>query len=38
MLAKQGWDDEFLTGPDYGRFLAEEEQRVTGILREIGLV
>ena len=38
VLAKQGWDDEFLTGPDYGRFLAEEEQRVGEILREIGLV
>ena len=38
VLAKQGWDDEFVTGPDYGRFLAEEEQRVGEILREIGLV
>ena len=38
VLAKQGWDDEFLTGADYGRFLAEEEQRVGEILREIGLV
>ena len=38
VLAKQGWDDEFLTGADYGRFLADEEQRVSTILREIGLV
>ncbi|SDU98553.1 putative tricarboxylic transport membrane protein [Microlunatus sagamiharensis] len=38
VLAKQGWDDEFQTGPDYGRFLAAEEQRVGEILREIGLV
>jgi putative tricarboxylic transport membrane protein len=38
VLEKQGWDDEFQTGPDYGRFLAEEEQRVGEILREIGLV
>jgi putative tricarboxylic transport membrane protein len=38
VLAKQGWDDEFLTGSDYGRFLADEEQRVSTILREIGLV
>jgi putative tricarboxylic transport membrane protein len=38
ILAKQGWDDEFLTGADYGRFLADEEQRVSKILRDIGLV
>jgi putative tricarboxylic transport membrane protein len=38
VLAKQGWDDEFQTGPDYGRFLADEEQRVSQILRDIGLV
>ena len=38
VLAKQGWDDEFLPGADYGRFLADEEQRVSTILRQIGLV
>ncbi|GAA3580402.1 tripartite tricarboxylate transporter substrate binding protein [Microlunatus spumicola] len=38
VLAKQGWDDEFLAGADYGRFLADEEQRVSTILRQIGLV
>ena len=38
VLAKQGWDDEFQTGSDYGRFLADEEQRVSQILRDIGLV
>jgi putative tricarboxylic transport membrane protein len=38
VLAKNGWDDEFQTGPDYGRFLADEEQRVSQILRDIGLV
>ena len=38
VLGKQGWDDEFQTGADYGRFLAAEEQRVSTILRQIGLV
>ncbi|GAB2585577.1 Bug family tripartite tricarboxylate transporter substrate binding protein [Microlunatus antarcticus] len=38
VLSNQGWDDEFLTGADYGRFLADEERRVTQILRDIGLV
>jgi putative tricarboxylic transport membrane protein len=38
VLAKNGWDDEFQTGTDYGRFLADEEQRVSKILRDIGLV
>ena len=38
ILAKQGWDDEYLTGTDYGRFLADEETRVSQILRDIGLV
>jgi putative tricarboxylic transport membrane protein len=37
-VEENGWDDLLLTGDEYGRFLAEEEQRVLGILREIGLV
>ncbi|SHG36267.1 Bug family tripartite tricarboxylate transporter substrate binding protein [Geodermatophilus nigrescens] len=37
-LEDNGWDDLLLTGDEYGEFLAEEEQRVLAILREIGLV
>ena len=37
ILTKQGWDDEFLPGEQYGTFLAEEEKRVQTILDEIGL-
>ena len=37
ILTKNGFDDEFLPGEDYGRFLAEEQQRVTEILDRIGL-
>jgi len=37
VLTKNGFDDLYLTGDDFGRFLAEEEQRVQKILAEIGL-
>jgi putative tricarboxylic transport membrane protein len=37
ILAKNGWDDLYLTGDDYGKFLAEEETRVRTIFSEIGL-
>jgi putative tricarboxylic transport membrane protein len=37
ILTKNGFDDEFLPGEEYGRFLAEEQQRVTAILDRIGL-
>jgi putative tricarboxylic transport membrane protein len=37
ILTKNGFDDEFLPGPDYARFLADEQQRVTAILDRIGL-
>ncbi|MET0695177.1 MAG: tripartite tricarboxylate transporter substrate-binding protein [Propionibacteriaceae bacterium] len=37
VLAKQGWDDTFLTGPEFATFLADEETRVRTILEEIGL-
>lgn len=38
VLAKQGWDDLLMTGPDFKAFLAEEEARVQGVLKEIGLI
>jgi putative tricarboxylic transport membrane protein len=37
-LETNGWTDLLLAGTEYGDFLAEEEQRVLAILREIGLV
>ena len=33
MLAKNGWDDQFLTGDAFATFLADEETRVSTILR-----
>jgi putative tricarboxylic transport membrane protein len=37
-LAKNGWEDTFLTGDRFKAFLAEEQTRVTGVLTELGLV
>ena len=37
VLAKNGWDDLFITDDEYAAFLAEEETRVRTILDEIGL-
>jgi putative tricarboxylic transport membrane protein len=38
VLAKYGWQDFFLTGDEFGQFLTSEEQRITGVLKELGLV
>ena len=38
VLAKNGWDDTFLTGAEFEKFLADEEQRVRTVLKEIGLI
>lgn len=37
ILSKNGWDDTFLTGPEFDTFLVDEQTRVQGILKEIGL-
>lgn len=37
-LATNGWDDAFLTGDEFGAFLLSENDRVAGVLRELGLV
>ena len=37
ILTKNGFDDEFLPGADYAKFIADEQQRVTAILNRIGL-
>ncbi|MFB9377061.1 Bug family tripartite tricarboxylate transporter substrate binding protein [Kineococcus gynurae] len=36
-LATKGWTDEYLSGAEFTTFLDEEEQRVQGVLKEIGL-
>lgn len=37
-LETNGWDDEFMTGDEFGEFIEAENERVNAILREIGLV
>ncbi|KQS59140.1 C4-dicarboxylate ABC transporter substrate-binding protein [Geodermatophilus sp. Leaf369] len=37
-LDTNGWLDTFMTGDEYGEFLAEEETRVRQVLTEIGLI
>lgn len=36
-LADQGWTDAFITGEEFGSFLKEENDRVAGVLGELGL-
>jgi putative tricarboxylic transport membrane protein len=36
-LAKNGWTDAFVTGADFERFLTAENDRVAGVLTELGL-
>jgi putative tricarboxylic transport membrane protein len=36
-LQKQGWTDAFQTGDEFKAFLTEENTRVAGVLRELGL-
>ncbi|TCN30047.1 putative tricarboxylic transport membrane protein [Kribbella orskensis] len=37
-LADQGWTDSFQTGDEFKAFLTSENDRVAGVLRELGLV
>jgi putative tricarboxylic transport membrane protein len=36
-LAEKGWTDAFLTGDEFGTFLKSEDERVAGVLRDLGL-
>jgi putative tricarboxylic transport membrane protein len=38
VLADRGWDDQFLAGEEFEQFLDEEQQRVRGVLEDLGLV
>ena len=37
VLDKYGWQDFFLPGEEYGQYLAEERDRITGTLEDLGL-
>ena len=36
-LARRGWGDATLAGPEFEQFVAAEQQRTSQVLREIGL-
>ncbi|GAA3501703.1 tripartite tricarboxylate transporter substrate binding protein [Streptomyces prasinosporus] len=36
-LERNGWDDAFLTGEEFGAFLDAEDERVVSVLKELGL-
>jgi putative tricarboxylic transport membrane protein len=36
-LKKNGWDDAFLVGDDFGTFLAAQDKNVVSVLKELGL-
>lgn len=36
-LARNGWDDAFLAGEEFGTFLTEQNERVKSVLAELGL-
>ncbi|MFE1261227.1 Bug family tripartite tricarboxylate transporter substrate binding protein [Streptomyces albogriseolus] len=36
-MKRNGWDDAFLTGDEFGAFLAVEDKRVVSVLKELGL-
>jgi putative tricarboxylic transport membrane protein len=38
VLKENGWDDAFLTGPRFDRFVEDEVKTVNATLREIGLI
>ncbi len=37
-LKQKGWDDQYLAGDKFAAYLKEEQTRISGVLKEIGLV
>ncbi len=37
-LTTNGWTDDFITGDEFGDFLQEQDDRVSGTLEELGLI
>ena len=37
VLADNGWTDDFVTGDEFGEFIDEQDERVSGTLEELGL-
>ena len=37
-LTENGWTDDFKTGDDFSEFIEQQDDRVTGTLKELGLI
>ena len=37
-LERRGWSDTHLPGPEFGKFLVEENKRVGDVLKEVGII
>ena len=38
ILKQKGWDDAYLPGEGFVKFLKDEQARVNGVLKSVGLV
>jgi putative tricarboxylic transport membrane protein len=38
IMESNGWDDQFLAGEEFEQFLADEQERMRGVLQDLGLV
>ena len=38
ILKQKGWDDAFLPGDAFDKFLKDEQTRVNNVLKSVGLV
>jgi putative tricarboxylic transport membrane protein len=38
ILKQKGWDDAYLAGDEFAAFLKQEQTRVAGVLKSVGLV
>ena len=38
VLKQKGWDDAYLPGDSFVKFLADEQTRVSNVLKSVGLV
>ena len=38
MLKQKGWDDAYLPADAFAKFLKDEQARVGGVLKSVGLV
>ena len=38
ILKQKGWDDAYMAGDEFAKFLASEQTRVSGVMKTVGLV